>query len=122
MSCFAGGFSRGKTSQAYIQRSTNASIEYDTLSTVDLDNALLHATTGNGLTMMSNRLSWFYDLRGKFPLQYTNQTSEQDLQSVPLLQYPRLNIHSRPFYDGRHGLLQLTSRIVSRSLITADRC
>lgn len=30
----------------------------------DLDNTLLYATTGNGLTMMSNRLSWFYDIRG----------------------------------------------------------
>lgn len=40
--------------------------DYDTLSTLDLDDTLLHATTGNGLTMMSNRLSWFFDIRGKF--------------------------------------------------------
>lgn len=30
----------------------------------DLNDTLLYTTTGNGLTMMSNRLSWFYDLRG----------------------------------------------------------
>ena len=39
-------------------------IEYDTVCATDLVDTLLYTTTGNGLTMMSNRLSWFYDLRG----------------------------------------------------------
>ncbi len=46
--CFVGGFTR----------------EYDTLCTSELAKTLLYTTTGNGLTMMSNRLSWFYDLHG----------------------------------------------------------
>ncbi|KAH8692262.1 polyketide synthase [Talaromyces proteolyticus] len=49
MSCFVGGFTR----------------EYDTVTANDLNDTLLYTTTGNGLTMMSNRLSWFYDLRGE---------------------------------------------------------
>lgn len=39
-------------------------LEYDTVTATDLCDTPLYSTTGNGLTMMSNRLSWFYDLRG----------------------------------------------------------
>ena len=46
--CFVGGFTR----------------EYDDVTTSELAKTLLYTTTGNGLTMMSNRLSWFYDLHG----------------------------------------------------------
>ncbi|KAL8730919.1 MAG: hypothetical protein Q9181_004491 [Wetmoreana brouardii] len=46
--CFVGGFTR----------------EYDDVATSELAKTLLYHTTGNGLTMMSNRLSWFYDLHG----------------------------------------------------------
>jgi acyl transferase domain-containing protein/ubiquinone/menaquinone biosynthesis C-methylase UbiE len=38
--------------------------DYEKLSNLDQADTLLYSTTGNGLTMMSNRLSWFYDLRG----------------------------------------------------------
>ncbi|PNS14519.1 2-alkenal reductase (NADP(+)-dependent) [Sphaceloma murrayae] len=48
MGCYVGGFTR----------------EYDTVCATDLNDTLLYTTTGNGLTMMSNRLSWFYDLHG----------------------------------------------------------
>ncbi|KAL9103462.1 MAG: hypothetical protein Q9163_001490 [Psora crenata] len=46
--CFIGGFTR----------------EYDDVATSELAKTLLYTTTGNGLTMMSNRLSWFFDLHG----------------------------------------------------------
>ncbi|KAL8719832.1 MAG: hypothetical protein Q9225_003210 [Loekoesia sp. 1 TL-2023] len=46
--CFVGGFTR----------------DYDDVTTEELAKTLLYTTTGNGLTMMSNRLSWFYDLHG----------------------------------------------------------
>ncbi|SMR58644.1 unnamed protein product [Zymoseptoria tritici ST99CH_1E4] len=48
MSCYVGGFSR----------------EYHIVCSTDLNDTLPYTTTGNGLTMMSNRLSWFYDIRG----------------------------------------------------------
>ncbi|KAL8727064.1 MAG: hypothetical protein Q9166_006307 [cf. Caloplaca sp. 2 TL-2023] len=46
--CFVAGFTR----------------DYDDIAKSEIAKSLLHTTTGNGLTMMSNRLSWFYDLRG----------------------------------------------------------
>lgn len=46
--CFVGGFTR----------------DYDDVTTSELAKTQLYTTTGNGLTMMSNRLSWFYDLHG----------------------------------------------------------
>lgn len=39
-------------------------IDYDSISTFEVENSLMYTMTGNGLTMMSNRLSWFYDLKG----------------------------------------------------------
>ena len=46
--CFIGGFLR----------------DYGDVTTSELAKTLLYTVTGNGLTMMSNRLSWFYDLHG----------------------------------------------------------
>ncbi len=46
--CFVAGFTR----------------DYDDVATSELAKTLFYTTTGNGLTMMSNRLSWFYDLHG----------------------------------------------------------
>lgn len=46
--CFVGGFTR----------------DYDDITTSELAKTLLYTTTGTDLTMMSNRLSWFYDLHG----------------------------------------------------------
>ena len=46
--CFVGGFTR----------------EYNDIVSSELAKTPLYATTGNGITMMSNRLSWFYDFRG----------------------------------------------------------
>lgn len=86
---------------------------------MDLGDVLLHATTGNGLTMMSNRLSWFYDLRGKFSYKPNLRAGPSERSTAV---WPPLDLHSRSFNDGRHGLLQLTSRIVSRLLIPADNC
>lgn len=39
-------------------------LEYHIVCSTDLNDTLPYTTTGNGLTMMSNRLSWFYDIRG----------------------------------------------------------
>ncbi|KAF2667284.1 polyketide synthase [Microthyrium microscopicum] len=49
MPCFVGGFTK----------------DYEKLSSNDLDDTLLYSVTGNGISMLSNRLSWFYDLRGE---------------------------------------------------------
>ncbi|KAL8810423.1 MAG: hypothetical protein Q9200_002591 [Gallowayella weberi] len=46
--CFIGGFTR----------------DYEDNSKSEIAQALLYTATGQGLTMLSNRLSWFYDLRG----------------------------------------------------------
>lgn len=46
--CFIGGFTR----------------DYEDMTRSELARTLLYTATGQGLTMMSNRLSWFYDLRG----------------------------------------------------------
>ncbi|KAL8808019.1 MAG: hypothetical protein Q9182_000297 [Xanthomendoza sp. 2 TL-2023] len=46
--CFIGGFTR----------------DYEEVTKSELAQTLLYTATGQGLTMLSNRLSWFYDLRG----------------------------------------------------------
>ncbi|KAL8653433.1 MAG: hypothetical protein Q9226_003851 [Calogaya cf. arnoldii] len=46
--CFIGGFTR----------------DYEDMTRSELARTLLYTATGQGLTMMSNRLSWFYDLHG----------------------------------------------------------
>ena len=38
--------------------------KYNNVTTSELAKTLLYRTTRNGLTMMSNRSSWFYDLHG----------------------------------------------------------
>ena len=47
-SCYVGAFSS----------------EYEDVTMAELSNTLQYTVTGNGLTMMSNRLSWFFNLRG----------------------------------------------------------
>jgi hypothetical protein len=38
--------------------------DYERLSTYDLNDTLQYSATGTGLAMLSNRLSWFYDING----------------------------------------------------------
>jgi hypothetical protein len=38
--------------------------DYEAASGRQMDNSLLYQATGSGLAMLSNRLSWFYDLKG----------------------------------------------------------
>jgi acyl transferase domain-containing protein/SAM-dependent methyltransferase len=66
MSCFVGGFTRGKrSSNGTIKSRSNSIKEYEKVSNNELSDTLLYSVTGNGLSMLSNRLSWFYDLRGE---------------------------------------------------------
>ena len=47
-SCFVGGMTK----------------DYENVSISDVNDVLQYSAIGNGLGMLSNRLSWFYDLRG----------------------------------------------------------
>ena len=51
----------GSNTSAYASSFMN---DYKTISAFDVDHQPLHASTGNSIAMISNRLSWFYDLRG----------------------------------------------------------
>jgi acyl transferase domain-containing protein len=39
-------------------------LDYEQICLRDPDNSPQYAATGNGIAIMSNRISWFYDLRG----------------------------------------------------------
>lgn len=96
-SCFVGGFTRGRNYLPSEVQALTWISEYDSLTSEELADTLLYTTTGNGLTMMSNRLSWFYDLRGRW-------------SSIPLRVLA--NVPSRPITVARYGLLELAGRIV----------
>ena len=38
--------------------------DYEAISARDVNNTLLYQATGQGLAMLSNRLSWFFDFKG----------------------------------------------------------
>lgn len=38
--------------------------DYEAIAARQMDNMLLYQATGQGLAMLSNRLSWFFDLKG----------------------------------------------------------
>lgn len=42
----------------------NLGLEYNALLNADDQCRLKYEVTGNGVSMLSNKLSWFYDLRG----------------------------------------------------------
>jgi acyl transferase domain-containing protein/SAM-dependent methyltransferase len=65
MSCYVGGFTRGMRYSVKNEHNSNHLKEYERVSSTELSDTLLYSVTGNGLAMLSNRLSWFYDLRGE---------------------------------------------------------
>lgn len=68
-SCYVGGFTRGMPSYYMIfeldlELKLLTLLDYQGISGGDINDVLLHTATGNSLGMLSNRLSWFYDIRG----------------------------------------------------------